>query len=99
MIDDGGVMELAQDKHRQGGEGFVIGLSRQVGGDGHFGDVELQAAAHPAEGANDGADFKMLELQAWRGDAAVFEGFGMGIRSNGSLEDGRFGRSSHGRSS
>src|SRR5882724_464515 len=92
-------MELAQDKDRQRCEGLVVGPGCQVGGDGHLADIELEAASHATEGHDDGADVEVLELKAGGGDGPGLQGFGMWVRRDGGLEDGRTGRSSHSRSS
>ena len=53
----------------------------------NIGTFVLAAAAHAAEGHNDGADVEMFELQARRGDGAVFQAFGVWVRGDGGVEE------------
>jgi len=61
VVDDGGVVKLAQDEHGQRGEGLAVRLRRQVCGHGHLAHVELEPAAHPTEGPDDRADLDVLQ--------------------------------------
>jgi hypothetical protein len=81
------VVELAHDEDGERGERFAVCLGRQVGRNGHLAEVELERAAHAAEGANDRRHLDMLELDTGHRHRSILPAFGVLVRRERGLKN------------
>ena len=56
------MVELAHQRHRDGGELLPVGLGADIGGDGQLADVEFAGAHFAAEGGDERIDLDELQL-------------------------------------
>src|SRR4029077_16832672 len=88
VVQDGAVVERAHREDGYRGERLAVRAGAQVGGDGHLGDVELQAAHHAAERLDDLWNVFELALACARLDRAVLERLRVAAGDESSLERG-----------
>ena len=80
---DAAVVEGAGQKDGQGGEGLGVGAGAQVGGQGHFGHIKLQAAHHTAENGGYGRHFNLLHTEQVGCRRAVFQRRRVAVAADG----------------
>jgi hypothetical protein len=73
-------VELAHDENRERGERFAVRLAGQLGRNGHLAEVELESAAHAAEGTNDRRHYDLVELDTGHRHRAIFQAFRVRVR-------------------
>ena len=73
------VMEIPGHEHRHRGERQACGPGAQIGGERHFADVVLEAAAHPPHGGNNLLDLDVVRLESPGGGGSFLERLGQPV--------------------